>query len=91
MNISKDSPASTVARTKCEKCGAEGYIFPDQLPKGVVLMIRDRWYSKCCNGRQRNEKRSEIRYFIDSARALRLQAIRRRNTTIDEETAVSFD
>lgn len=91
MEISKNAHSSVVARTKCERCGVEGYIFPDQLPEKITLRIRDRWYSKCCNGRQRNEKKSEIRYFIDPERAMRLQGIRRRQSNIDQSEAVSFD
>lgn len=89
MKISLKSPETTVVKTVCEKCGCSGYIFPDQLPRGVELGVRDAWYAKCCNGRARKEKRARIRGFIDTNKAYKLQKIRKRGTTINPNDAVA--
>lgn len=76
-------------RTVCNRCGSRGYIFPDQLDRKTQLSVGDYWYAKCCNGRKRQEKRAECKGLIDSGRAVRLQNIRRRETTIDPNEAVA--
>ena len=68
----------TVAITKCEACGLSGYIFFDQLPKGVKLLLNNSWYSKCCNGEGRGEKRARVVGWLNGDKAMRLQKIRRR-------------
>ena len=90
MKLTKNSPLSLVMRTRCERCGCEGYIFPDQLKEGEEIRIRDRWYSKCCNGRVRNDKKSECLYFVESGKATRLQAIRRRETKMTGDAVANF-
>lgn len=87
FTITEHSHPSKVMRTKCERCGQEGYIFPDQLKlaKKNVYRIGELYAAKCCNQRMT----TRCRYFIPTDRAMRLQNIRRRESNIDHETAVA--
>lgn len=79
--INRNAPESVVARTKCDRCGIEGYIFPDQLKRGEEYKLGDRYMCKACNGRHLMSlgiKNGVVKGFIDPQRAQRLQRIRKR-------------
>ena len=90
MTITRDSKHTVVMRTVCEKCGTEGYIFPDQLARDEQYGIGSHYFSKCCAGREAGEKRSMCKYFISPDRAHRLQTIRSRGNTLSAEEKYQF-
>lgn len=90
MFLAANSDRSKVMVTKCEKCGLDGYIFPDQLPEGQRLRVGQLWYSKCCNGRKRQERRCRCKGFLSPDRAIRLQNIRKRGTNLSKGIGYSM-
>ena len=90
MTITRDSKYTVVMRTICERCGTEGYIFPDQLARDEKYIVGNHYFSKCCAGRKTGEKRSLCKYFVSPGRADRLQKIRSRGNTLDEQEKYQF-
>lgn len=88
--MNSNSDKSMVMKTVCTRCGGGGYIFPDQLERFKEVRPGNKYWAKCCNGRHnKRELLAECKGYINQAKAVRLQKIRRRKTTIDPNQAVA--